>query len=844
MLISQKWLTSLLNNAGNPGWSVSPEELDAGFVRVGFETEGYEPLPETTGPLVVGRVEEIEELTDFKKPIRYCQVNVGDANGTGELQGIICGARNFKLNDLVVVSLPGAVLPGGFEISARKTYDHISNGMMASEAELGFTSKSDGIIVLPEGAGEPGQDAREVLGGFDDTIFEVNITPDRGYALSARGLGREVASAFGLEYKDVAVEPSISGIDLSAVPEPAGDVLPITVEESTKALRFGVRKVEGIDPAAQAPFWMKRALMLAGIRSVNAATDVTNYIMLLLGQPMHAFDANKISGGLRIHNAEGGEEFETLDHVKRTLTPGDVVISDDNGIQSLAAIMGGTTSEIADDTTDVYFEAATWDPLSVARSARHHKLSSEASRRFERGVDPAIVEVALDLACGLLVSIAGGTVVDKRTIVGDAPQRNAIRLRASRPSELIGVDYSAETVVKRLEEVGCSVEQADEDGENVLSVTPPTWRTDLNEPVELIEEIVRLEGLDEIPLELPTPRGGRGLSPLQRRRRAVTHALAHSGYAEVIPTPFMSNTVLDTWGLDADDDRRRVVKVQNPLDADYGVLATTLLPAMLEAVGRNVARGRNDLSLFSVAQVAYKLADSSPMPDVAQRPADTEIEELIASLPLQHLHAATVATGNTELEGPWGDGRAYTWSDAVESAQIVAKSAGVDLVISAAEELPWHPGRCAELSVDVGGENLVVGHAGELHPQVLEALGLPARTCAMEIDLSALPLSEKLPAPVLSSFPALHQDVALVVDEEIPAESVRRTLQASAGELIEDVTLFDVYRSESLGEGKKSLAFGLVFRAPDRTLTEDEASEGRLAAAEAVKKEFGAEMRA
>ena len=848
MLISQKWLTSLLNNAGNPGWSVSPEELDAGFVRVGFETEGYEPLPEVTGPLVVGRVEEIEELTGFKKPIRYCQVNVGDANGTGELQGIICGARNFALNDLVVVSLPGAVLPGGFEISARKTYDHISNGMMASEAELGLTTKSDGIIVLPEGAGEPGQDAREVLGGFDDTVFEVNVTPDRGYALSARGLGREVASAFGLEYKDVAEEPRISGVDLSAVPEATGNVLPVTVEESTKAVRFGVRKVEGIDPDAPTPFWMKRALLLSGVRSVNAATDVTNYVMLLLGQPMHAFDAEKIAGGLRVHNAAGGEEFETLDHVKRTLTPGDVVISDDNGIQSLAAIMGGTTSEISDGTTEVFFEAATWDALTVARSARHHKLSSEASRRFERGVDPALVEVALDMACALLVSIAGGTVADKRTIVGETPQRTAIRLRAARPSELIGVDYSLETVVDRLEEVGCRVEQSaedgEEDGETVLSVTPPTWRTDLNEPVELIEEIVRLEGLDDIPLEMPTPRGGRGLSPLQRRRRAVTHALAYSGYAEVIPTPFMSNTVLDTWGLDADDARRNVVSVQNPLDADYSVLATTLLPAMLEAVGRNIARGRHDLSLFSVAQVAFKTADTSPMPSVAQRPEGAVVEELIASLPEQNLHAATVATGNTELTGPWGDGRAYTWADAVEAAQVVARAAGVDLELSAAEELPWHPGRCAALSVAVEGESRVVGYAGELHPQVLEALGLPARTCAMEIDLTVLPLAEKLPAPVLSSFPALHQDVALVVDEEIPAEAVRKTLKDNAGELIEEVTLFDVYRSGSLGDGKKSLAFGLVFRAPDRTLTEDEASEGRLAAAEAAEQKFGAQMRA
>lgn len=841
MLISQKWLTSLLNNADNPGWSVTSEELDAGFVRVGFETEGYEPLPKTTGPLVVGRVEEIEELTDFKKPIRYCQVNVGDANGTGELQGIICGARNFKLNDLVVVSLPGAVLPGGFEISARKTYDHISNGMMASEAELGFTSKSDGIIVLPEGAGEPGQDAREVLGGFDDTIFEVNVTPDRGYALSARGLGREVASAFDLEYKDVAKDPSVAEIDVSAVPAPTGDLIPITLEESAKVQRFGLRKVEGIDPSAQAPFWMKRALMLAGVRSVNAATDVTNFVMLLIGQPMHAFDADKVAGGLRVHNAQGGEEFETLDHTKRTLTPGDVVISDDNGIQSLAAIMGGTTSEISENTTNVYFEAAAWDALTVARSARHHKLSSEASRRFERGVDPTLIEVALDIACALLVQIAGGTISDKRTLVeGSVQDRQPINLRVAHPSELIGVEYSKETVVKRLQEVGCEIVYNGDD----LVVTPPAWRTDLNEPVELIEEIVRLEGLDDIPLVLPTPRGGRGLSPVQRRRRAVTHALAYSGYAEVIPTPFMSNTVLDTWGLDADDERRRVVKVQNPLDADYGVLATTLLPAMLEAVGRNVARGRHDLSLFSVAQVAFKTADSSPMPSVAARPEESVVEELIESLPQQPLHAATVATGNLELEGPWGDGRAYTWSDAVESAQVVARAAGVDLDIASAEQLPWHPGRCAELSVNIDGETHVVGHAGELHPQVLEALGLPARTCAMEIDLTALPLGEKLPAPVLSSFPAVHQDVALVVEEEVPAEAVRRTLEESAGELIEEVALFDVYRSESLGENKKSLAFGLIFRAPDRTLTEDEASEGRLAATEAAKEKFGAQMRA
>ncbi|UIZ93080.1 phenylalanine--tRNA ligase subunit beta [Corynebacterium sp. CNCTC7651] len=849
MLISKNWITDLLNGAGN-SFNPTDEELDAGFVRVGFETEGYQPLPETTGPLVIGRVLEIEELEGFKKPIRYCQVDVGQANGTGEPQGIICGARNFQEGDTVIVSLPGAVLPGGFEIAARETYGHISNGMMASAAELGLTAKSEGIITLADASVqasglEPGQDAREVLGS-DDTVFEVNITPDRGYALSARGLTREIASAFGLDFTDVVEDPSVAGVDVSKVPSISGELLPITLEPSTKAKRFGLRKVEGIDPKAQAPFWMQRALMLSGIRSVNAATDVTNFVMLLTGQPMHAFDADKIAGGLRVHNAQGGEEFETLDHTKRTLLPTDVVISDDNGIQSLAGVMGGTTSEISDETVNVYFEAATWDELTVAKTARHHKLSSEASRRFERGVDPAIVEASLDIACALLVGAAGGTISPQATIVGEVPAREAIELRAGRAGELIGVEYATETVIKRLEEVGCTVERGDAQAgaDEVLRVTPPTWRGDLTVPVELIEEVVRLEGLDDIPSVLPTPVGGRGLSPLQRRRRAVTHALAYSGYAEIIPTPFIKNTTFDTWGLEAEDPRRNTVKVQNPLDADYSILATTLLPSMLEAIGRNVARGRHDLAIYSVAQTSVKRADVSPLPSVAARPDEATLAELIDSLPEQHLHAATVAVGQQELDGPFGKGRDYTWADAIQSARVAAAAAGVALDVAAAQQLPWHPGRCAALTVTTAeGEKIIVGYAGELHPQVLEALDLPARTCAMELDLTALPFNQVLPAPMLSSFPAVNQDIALVVEEDVPAEAVRRTIESAAGELLESVALFDVYRSEQLGEGKKSLAFGLVFRAGDKTLTEDEASEARLRAAEAAAKEHNATMR-
>ncbi|MGO3457143.1 phenylalanine--tRNA ligase subunit beta [Corynebacterium casei] len=828
MLISQNWLHSVLGEH-NPGWTVTSEELDAGFVRVGFETEGYEPLPEIKGPVVIGRVEKIEELTDFKKPIRYCQVNVGQANGTGELQGIICGARNFEEGSLVPVSLPGAVLPGGFEIAARETYGHISNGMICSASELGLTEKSEGIITLDESyAQHIGDDALTLLGGAD-TVFDVNITPDRGYALSMRGLGREIASAFDLKFVDPVGEASAAN----------GSLIDIDLREETKAIRFGLRKVTGIAPNADSPFWMQRILMLAGQRPVNLATDVTNYVMLFLGQPMHAFDANKVAGNLVVRNAQAGEKFETLDHVKRELFAEDVVICDDNGIQSMAGVMGGTTSEISDETSDVYFESATWDPITVARTSRRHKLSSEASRRFERGVDPAIVEYSLDLACELLVQYGGGHVEEGRTIVGDVPEAPVVSMDVSKPSRYAGVDYSRETITARLEEVGCSVSAYD-DG-NAVDVTIPSWRTDIAEDVDLIEEILRLEGLEAIPSILPIPTiGSTGLTAAQKRRRAIGHGLAYAGYAEVIPSPFVNAEIFNTWELDADDERRNVVSVQNPLEADKSVLSSTLLPNMLDAIARNVARGRTDVSLFGLQQVSFKRADSTPMPDVSKRPSDEEIEQLVNTLPAQPLHVATVGTGNLEFEGPWGEGRAYTYADAIESARQVARSAGVEIEVENADVKPWHPGRCA--AIKVGGK--VVGYAGELHPQILKAMGLPARTCAMELDITALPFTENLPAPVLSSFPSLHQDIALVVDEDVPAETVRRTLEEGAGELLESVELFDIFRGEKLGESKKSLAFKMFFRAAERTLTDDEVNTHRLAAAELASERLGAEMRA
>lgn len=829
MFIPQSWVTDVVRgpeNATNPDWSVTPDELDAGFVRVGFETEGHEPLEQVTGPLVFGRVEQIEELEGFKKPIRYCQVNVGDANGTGELQGIICGARNFAEGDEVIVALPGCVLPGGFEIAARKTYGKISNGMLCSESELGLTDSSAGILTLPAGTGQLGASAKGFV-GFDDEKFEVNITPDRGYALSARGLGREICSAFNLKFADPA--------QVEALPV-EGESLPVTLDADTDARRFGLRRVTGVDPKAQTPWWMRRRLMLSGQRTVNLPTDITNYVMLLLGQPMHAFDGSKIAGGLHIRNAKAGETLETLDHVERKLGTEDVVICDDNGIQSLAGIMGGLTSEIADDTTDVVFEAAIWSPLRVFRGGRRHKISSEASRRFERGVDPSLVEPALDLACRLLSDLAGGTVDAGRTLVGGVAEMPVIDFAANRASEVAGVEYSRETVIGRLEEVGCSVV---DEGER-LKVTPPTWRPDLTMSADLVEEILRLEGLEDIPVVLPVAPAGRGLTLRQQRRRFVGHALAHTGYLEILPTPFTANDVFDVWGLDADDPRRNTVKVINPLESDHAQLGSTLLPAMLESLKRNVARGQVDLSLYGIEQVSIERGNGkSPMLSTAGLPSEKERKALLDSLPEQPLHVATVACGRIALDTPWGDERAYGVADAIEAARTVARAANVELEVRNTEQLPWHPGRCAELLVD----GTVVGYAGELHPKVCKDAGLPERTCAMEMNLDAIPASEYLPAPVLSPFPAVHQDVALVVSDEISAAEVQATLVEGAGELLESIRIFDVYRSEQMGVGVRSLAFSLRFRATDRTLKEEEASAAREAAIALAESRHHAELR-
>ncbi|MFD5430072.1 phenylalanine--tRNA ligase subunit beta [Streptomyces sp. NPDC127084] len=831
-------------------------DVQAKLIAAGLEVETVEQLGAgLTGPLVVGQVATIEELTEFKKPIRFCTVDVGEAGGTSQAEGsgggtggpqeIICGARNFAVGDKVVVALPGAVLPGDFRIAERETYGRVSRGMICSSDELGMGDDgTHGIIVLPPEV-EVGTDATELLELYDE-VLDIAVTPDRGYCLSMRGVAREAAIAYGLPLRDPA---------LLDVPAPNSFGHAVRIGDPMGCDRFTARTVVGLDPEARSPIWMQRRLQKAGMRPISLAVDITNYVMLELGQPLHAYDRSSLDGPIGVRRAEPGEKFTTLDGVKRVLDAGDLVITDDRGPIGLAGVMGGANTEIADSvtdpetgevrgTTEVVIEAAHFDPVSIARTARRHKLSSEASRRFERGVDPQAAAAAAQRTVDLLVLLAGGTAEAGVTEIIAPSAPRTITMPADHPDRVAGVVYGRETVVRRLQEVGCDVYGQDE-----LVVTVPSWRPDLHAPNDLAEEVIRLEGYENLPSTLPTPPSGRGLTARQRLHRRVGRALAGAGYVEALNYPFIGEAVLDQLGFEADDPRRAVVTLVNPISDEEPAMRTTLLPGLLTALRRNAGRGAHDLALFETGLVFRPTGEEpAALPEtlsVDRRPTDEEIALLNAALPRQPRRVATVLAGAREQAGWWGQGRPADWADAVESARTVAREAGVELVIRADQHAPWHPGRCAGLYATVDGAETLVGHAGELHPRVIKAFGLPERSCAMELELDLLERAGEgaLQAPRISTFPVATQDVALVVPSDVPSDEVERVLREGAGELLESIRLFDVFSGEQVGEGRKSLAYALRFRAPDRTLTVDEASAARDAAIALAAERVGAVLR-
>ena len=852
MRVPLSWLGELVDLA--PG--ARGAEVAASFVSVGLEEEALHG-GDISGPLVVGRVLTFDEqIQKNGKPIRFCTVDVGNHGQRvtdGIPQEIVCGATNFEVGDLVVVVLPGAVLPGGFAISARKTYGRVSNGMICAEDELGLGEDHSGIIVLTDYLGEsvaagltPGDDALALL-GLGEQVLELNITPDRGYCFSMRGIAREYWHSQGSPagaFRDPGVVPTNPPANLDGYAVHLTDAAPI--DGAPGCDRYVARIVRGIDPSASSPAWMRTRLTQAGMRPISLAVDVTNYVMLLVGQPLHAFDLDTLSGSITVRRARVGERLTTLDDVERECSTEDLLITDGGQVPlALAGVMGGATSEVTATTTNILIEAAHFDPVTIARTSRRHRLVSEASKRFERGVDPRVADDAAQLAVDLLVEFGGGTVDPGVTDVDTTSPRTAYPLDVTLPGRLVGVDYSRARVVQILTDLGCTVEDPGVAPTEVVFVTPPSWRPDLSDGPDYAEEVARVDGYDRIPSVLPTPSDGRGLTHAQVVRRIVANALVGRGFTEVLSYPFVAADFADVLGMTPDDPRRNAVRLANPLSDQAPLMRTSALDTLLDSLRRNVSRGQRDVALFELGMVTRPLPGSSntaPVPGVLERPDDETIASIDAAVPPQPRHVAVVLSGDADRAGWWGPGRAADWTDAIDAVRAVAGALSVPVEVTAADLAPWHPGRCAKVTL---ADGTLLGYAGELHPKALSRLGLPARTCAAEISVEVLTAASEEPTRLraFSTQPVALTDVALTVAESVAAGELQAVLREAAGEFLESVILFDVYRGEQVGADKKSMAFRLAFRAPDRTLTTDEVSRFRDAAVAAAAARFGAVQR-
>lgn len=835
------------------------EQVHADLVRVGFEEESIRRF-ESTGPVVVGEVlsREPEEHSNGKT-INWCQVRVAAegeraADGGDDVRGIVCGAHNFEAGDKVVVALPGAILAGDFHISARETYDHVSDGMIASARELALGEDHTGIIVLSRLGLDPeiGADALEAL-GMRDTAVEINVTPDRGYAFSVRGVAREYAHATGAQFTDPATSYAIgsgSGFSVSL-----DDTAPIRGQAGCTG--FVVRVVRGVDPSIPTPAWMAARLQLAGVRSLSLQVDISNYVMLELGQPLHAYDLGKLTGGITVRRAHEGETLVTLDGQERTLDVEDLLITDESGPIGLAGVMGGASTMTDEHTTDLLIEAATFDPVTIARTARRHKLPSEASRRYERGVDPLVASAAAQRMADLLVELGGGTIDELGSDLVAPYTPVPVALSLERVNRLLGTDITDEEARTALALTDCTIEER---GEREILVTPPSWRSDLSRDADLIEEIARLVGYDRIPSALPVAPAGRGLSREQALRRRAAQTITAFGLTEVQSYPFVSRAQLDTFGvamveaeIDAvleDGGAPDAVKLANPLDAEVPYLRRSLLAGLVGAAQRNASRGLTDLALVEFGAVFEPPADhrelgTADVPPLAQLPNDETLASLDASIPRQPHYAAALLIGDAVQKQPGEAERKYDWADALDVARVIAASVHVELLVRKGAHRAYHPGRTAELCVVVDGVQEVVGVAGELLPALVSEAHLPGRVAACELDLARLiELSPDAPQTAgLSTYPAATQDLTLLVDTAVPANAVLAAVIAGAGDLLEHAHIVDDYRGAGVAEGQRALTLALRFRASDRTLKAEEASAAKLQGVAAAEAAFGATIR-
>ena len=849
---------------------LTAEQLAADLVRVGLEEEEIHKA-DITGPIVVGKVlsREAKEQSNGKV-INYCRVDVGehnDAPGTGKepselpSRGIICGAHNFEPGDYVVVSLPGSVLPGGFEIAARKTYGHLSDGMICSVRELGIGEDHNGILVLAHDAEEAaskgvpaiGADAMGYLGLGGD-VLEINVTPDRGYCFSMRGVAREYSHSTGAAFTDHGLAENMP----NGVPEPNGKGFPVVVEDEAPIHgkvgcdRFVTRIVRGVDPNAPSPDWMQKRLIAAGMRPISLAVDATNYVMLDLGQPLHAYDLDKLVAPIVVRRARTGEKLVTLDDVERELDPEDLLITDSDGghgerVIGLAGTMGGFDTEITESARNVLVEAAHFDPVSVARMARRHKLPSEASKRFEREVDPQLPPVAAQAVVDILVRYGGGVAAEENFELSTTHAPSSYEFCTSETARLTGLKVPVAQQVELLEQIGCTVELSDGDAgadSALLAVTPPTWRPDLTGSAYFVEEIARLAGFDEIPSVVPYAPAGHGVPLSQRRKRDAMRALAEQGWVQVLSYPFVGGNAFEKQGIAGDDERRLAVRLANPLQEEAPYMRTSILDSLLATAKLNVARGNPAVAIFEAGVVTHPAGVApAQAPGVGKRPSDAEVDALMAAIPAQPYHIAGVAAPAVTEAAADLPTVTWDWRDAVAAVRTIAATVGLEVSVANTERAPWHPGRCAAVKAE--GSDAVLGYAGELAPAVCKAFELPKRSIAFELDLDAL-FAARGSAPIgvagVATFPPAKEDIALVVDAGVTAGEVEALIRRSAGELLEDLRLFDVYTGDQIAAGKKSLAFALRLRG-DHTLKADETARVRKKIVGAAKHFFNAELR-
>lgn len=730
-------------------------------------------------------------------------VDVGTDSGE---QRIVCGVRNFAVGDRVPLARVGAQLPG-MTITERKIRGEASQGMLCSGAELGVSRDHSGILVLPPDA-ELGADIVPTL-QLDDTIFELEITLNRPDCMSVLGVAREVAALTD----QVLRRPKVK---LEAASD-VGSPVTVRIDDPHGCPRYLARYVEGVK-IGPSPQWMATRLLACGVRPISNVVDVTNYALLELGHPLHAFDrANVADDTILVRRAHTGERFTTLDGVERELHPDDLMIADSKGAVAIAGVMGGEDSEVSEETTDVILESAYFDPESIAFTARRQGMRTEASSRFERGMDVEMVPFAAERAAQLMAQLAGGRV--SASVADQYPtriERRKVRLRPARTNRVLGIEISPAEQAQRLRSVGLAVD----DATGGLEVVVPTFRPDITREIDLVEEVGRLHGFHELPSTLPKGATG-GLELLQRAERRLREVLVGFGVYEAVTPSLISPADVDALGLDPGNPARRMVRTWNPMVADESAMRTTLLPSLLKALARNRAQRVEGVALFEVARIYEPTGDKLPQ------------EGLVLAAAFSGLRR------RQEWTGP-----ARSWDFFAAKGLIEGTFAALGVAppdFSPAKGMPFHPTRAA--TVGLGATPL--GAVGELHPEICEHFDVAERTLVFELSLAPLfgMLPTRVQAAELARLPATLLDIAVVVDENTAAGEVQRVIEQAGSPEVTSVRLFDVYRGVQIAAGKKSLAFALELRSQAKTLTDSEALAVRDRILPALQERTGGTLR-